>query len=76
MIIYGDEEHKPYKVKGGWLIRGHSIEPMLENNPDAEYFTWTEVKLDNEDLKKKLADMWCCKEKYEDLPVQLFAQFK
>lgn len=76
MIVYGDDEHKPYKVKGAWLMRGKEIAPMLENNPDAEYFQWTEVKLDNEDNKKKLVELWCNKQTHDGLPIQMFNQFK
>lgn len=30
----------PYAVKGMWLLRGQDIKPMLDSNPDAEYYTW------------------------------------
>lgn len=30
----------PFAVKGMWLLRGQDIKPMLDSNPDAEYYTW------------------------------------
>lgn len=34
---------KFYEVTGMWLMRGHSIQPMLDSNPDAEYYTWKKM---------------------------------
>lgn len=41
-----------YGVQGCWLIRGQSIAPLLEANPDAEYYEWT--KADTTDEKTKV----------------------
>lgn len=50
---------KPFEVTGCWLIRGHSIAPMLESNPDAEYYDW--VRVDTADAAKRqlVEDYWC-----------------
>ena len=46
MIVFGEE--KPFSIEGCWLIRGTSIAPLLECNPDAEYYTWTKVNVEDE----------------------------
>jgi len=55
----------PFEVKGCWLLRGQSITPMMEENPDAEYYTWTKVDPDNEEQRKKVADLWCADEQID-----------
>lgn len=59
MQIIGDEA--PFEIVGCWLIRGDSIQPLLDANPDAEYYTYTKVEL-TEENKKKVADLWCAEE--------------
>lgn len=49
----------PFEVEGAWLIRGQSIQPMLEENPDAEYYTWTKVDVEDEAQRKRVGDFWC-----------------
>jgi elongation factor 1-gamma len=58
------------KVLGAWLIRGQGIEPMLKENDDAEYYTWT--KLDqppSEEQKARLQVLWCAEKDIDDLPI-------
>jgi len=48
------------KVLGAWLIRGQDIGPMLAENDDAEYYTWTKLtQPPTEEQKKRLELLWC-----------------
>jgi elongation factor 1-gamma len=58
--IFGDDSSKEYPVAGCWLMRGDSIEHMLEANPDAEYHTWTKANLDDEADRAKISAIWAC----------------
>ncbi len=51
----------PFQVSGIWLLRGKEIAPMLEANPDAEYYEWTKIT-DDEETRKLIADYWCATE--------------
>jgi hypothetical protein len=57
MAVLGDAA--PYEIMGVWLIRGKSMGPMLEANPDAEYYDWKEVNLEDAAARKHVADVWC-----------------
>ena len=60
-------EGETYDVSGVWLIRGQSIQPMLDCNPDAEYYTWTKIENHGEDATRKMVgDYWCADEKLGD----------
>jgi elongation factor 1-gamma len=56
----------PYDIEGCWLIRGTSIQPMLDNNPDAEYYTWTQMNPDDEAQRERVGHLWCAAEKIGD----------
>mmetsp|Transcript_13033 Transcript_13033/g.15532 ORF Transcript_13033/g.15532 Transcript_13033/m.15532 type:complete len:132 (-) Transcript_13033:43-438(-) len=68
MVIYGGETPpaEGYAIEGCWLMRGQSIQPMIDSNPDAEYYTWTQI--DSEDLKvrERIGHFWCADSKIED----------
>jgi elongation factor 1-gamma len=49
----------PFEITGAWLLRGQDIAPMLEVNPDAEYYTWTKMNPDDEAQRKKVGEIWC-----------------
>lgn len=53
-----DEEGSgPWTVNGVWLFRGQDMLPeMKEENPDAEYYTWTKVDVTSEEGKKKVKE--------------------
>ena len=57
MAVLGDAA--PYEIIGVWLIRGKSMAPMLEANPDAEYYDWAEVNVEDAAARKHVADVWC-----------------
>lgn len=48
------------KVTHHFLIRGHSIQPLLDCNDDASCYDWTQVETPlSEATKKQLYDYWC-----------------
>jgi elongation factor 1-gamma len=73
-ILKGEEPY--YCVKGAWLIRGKSIQPMLDENPDAECYTWTKVDENSEADKKELADLWCASETIDGKEINSNEVFK
>jgi elongation factor 1-gamma len=59
MTIRG-EEGKGMKITCYYLIRGDSIQPLIDANDDAAYYTWTKVSTPASDADKKLLmDYWC-----------------
>lgn len=77
MAVFDKAEGVPfYAIEGCWLIRGQKIEPMLEANPDAEYYTWTKMNPDDENERKRVADYWCADEKMGDRVVYDSKVFK
>ncbi len=60
----------PMEVCGMWLIRGPDITPMMEANPDAEYYTWTKLNDTlTPEIKKEVEDMWCACEQVYGKPI-------
>jgi len=57
MCVLGDAA--PYEIMGVWLIRGKSMGPMLEANPDAEYYDWEEVNVEDAAVRAHVEDVWC-----------------
>ncbi len=57
---------KAYELTGVWLFRGSAregIDALLDENPDAEYHTWTQIKDPSDADKKMIAEWWCDEEK-------------
>jgi elongation factor 1-gamma len=67
LAIVGDAEHKPYQIRVCWMIRGQDIKPLLECNPDAEYYEWTKLDCTKEENKKTVADLWCAMEEIDGI---------
>lgn len=61
MHILGDAA--PFEVTGCWMIRGQSIEPMLEANPDSEYYEWIKVDTADPEQRRKVEEYWSATEK-------------
>lgn len=55
-------EEKPFEVHGCWMFRGDSVQPMLEANPDAEYYTWTKADTTDPAVRARVNDYWCAYE--------------
>jgi elongation factor 1-gamma len=67
MAVLGNSA--PFEVSGAWVIRGKDIKPMLEANPDAEYYDWVAVNPDDEASRKLVADYWCATESLLGKPI-------
>lgn len=65
VVIFGGENAPEggYHVEGCWLIRGQTIQPLLDCNPDAEYYDWVKVDVDNEAERTRVGHFWCAEEK-------------
>ena len=69
MTIRG-EEGKLMKVTAYYLIRGDSIQPLIDCNDDAAYYTWTKLSYPFSDADKALvAEYWCSEDKLEGEPL-------
>lgn len=51
-----------FQIVGAWVMRGDSIKPLLDCNPDAEYYIWTKVDPTDAAVQKLVADLWCAEE--------------
>jgi elongation factor 1-gamma len=60
MQVTGQEA--PHEVAGVWLIRGQSIQPLIDANDDAEYYTWTKIEAPVSDENKALVKAFWCNE--------------
>jgi elongation factor 1-gamma len=74
MHILGDKA--PYEITGCWMFRGDSVQPMLEANPDAEYYTWTKANTDDPEVRKRIANFWCDYEKVDGKVITDSKSFK
>jgi elongation factor 1-gamma len=74
MLILGDTT--PYEITGCWMFQGDSVKEILENNPDAEYYTWTKADTSDAAAQKRIADYWCTVDKLEGKTVYDSKLFK
>lgn len=63
------KEGGPIEIVGCWLFRGPDEKPLLECNPDAEYYTWTKVTEFSDAEKQAIAEMWCSEETINGKPI-------
>lgn len=69
MTIRG-QEGSSMKVTCYYLIRGDSIQPLIDCNDDAAYYTWTKVAIPPSDADKALvAEYWCNEDTLEGEPL-------
>jgi elongation factor 1-gamma len=52
-------ETAPFEVEGCWLIRGHSMQPLLDANDGAEHYEFTRANTDDPETRKLIGDYWC-----------------
>ncbi|KAK8814541.1 hypothetical protein WA556_006581 [Blastocystis sp. ATCC 50177/Nand II] len=76
MSILKGENDAFFTIKGAWLMRGDSIQPMLDANPDSASYTWKKVDIHNEADKKELADLWCASETIDGKEINSNEVFK
>ena len=67
MQIVGDANKM--EIIGCWMMRGDSIQPLLDCNPDAEYYNWTRMDESDAKVKKQVEELWCAWETVEGKPV-------
>jgi len=79
MYVLGTEE-TVLEISGVWLLRGDSIEHMVNANDDANWYKWTKLAGKDvaltEDVKKKVKDFWTADDELEGKPVQDCKVFK
>mmetsp|Transcript_10937 Transcript_10937/g.17826 ORF Transcript_10937/g.17826 Transcript_10937/m.17826 type:complete len:100 (+) Transcript_10937:1-300(+) len=62
-------EGEGMKVTAYYLIRGDSIQPLIDCNDDAAYYKWTQVPVPvSETDKQLLYDYWCSEGPLEGEP--------
>lgn len=70
MTIRGEARADGMKITAYYLIRGQSIQPLIECNSDAECYTWTKMNIPASDEDKKLLfDYWTSETTLEGEPV-------
>mmetsp|Transcript_23139 Transcript_23139/g.33905 ORF Transcript_23139/g.33905 Transcript_23139/m.33905 type:complete len:440 (+) Transcript_23139:41-1360(+) len=70
MTIRGEAKKGGMKITAYFLIRGQSIQPLIDCNDDAEYYTWTKVPtpVSAED-KAKIFEYWTSETTLEGEPL-------
>ena len=69
-VMQVTSQEAPHKVSGVWLMRGQSIQPLLDANDDAAYYTWTKIEAPlSDDDKAVVKAFWCNEEELEGLPI-------
>lgn len=79
MHVLGTEEIS-LEIQGIWLLRGDTVEHMVNANDDANWYTWTklagkEMSPSNE-VKSQVAAYWCSEEDLEGKHIQDTKVFK
>ena len=64
MAVLGTQA--PFEISGVWVFRGHSTGPMLDANPDAEYYEWTRMDVEDKAARELASHYWCSSEKIGD----------
>lgn len=79
MDVLGTEETE-LAIVGVWLLRGDTVEHLINANDDANWYTWTKLAgkglAPTEDVKKKVAAMWCEETELEGKMIQDSKVFK
>lgn len=69
MTIRGEAKAGGMKITAYYLIRGQSIQPLIDCNTDAECYTWTKMNIPPSDEDKKLLfDYWTSETAFEGEP--------
>lgn len=79
MDVLGTEE-TVLEIKGIWLLRGDTVQHLVNANDDANWYTWTKLagqdKPLTDDVKKQVAAYWCEEKELEGKPIQDSKVFK
>jgi len=77
--VLGTEE-TVLEIKGLWLLRGHTVEHMINANDDANWYTWTALTKAGEpvsdETKALVKAYWCEESELEGKPIQDSKVFK
>ena len=79
MDVTGTED-TVLEISGVWLLRGDTVEHMINANDDANWYSWTKLAgkglAPTEEAKKKVTDYWCSENELEGKPIQDSKVFK
>lgn len=79
MDVLGTEETS-LEIKGVWLLRGDTVEHLINANDDANWYTWTKLAGKDmpatDEVKKQVFDYWCSENELEGKPIQDSKVFK
>jgi elongation factor 1-gamma len=79
MDVLGTEE-TVLEIKGMWLLRGDTVEHMIQANDDANWYEWTKLAgkgMDpSEETKAQVASYWINETELEGKPIQDSKVFK
>ena len=79
MDVLGTEETM-LEIKGIWLLRGDTVEHMVNANDDANWYTWTMLagkgKELTDEVKAQVYAYWCSENELEGKPIQDSKVFK
>ena len=77
--VLGTEETE-LEIKGMWLLRGDTVEHMINANDDANWYTWTKLAgkdmKPSDEVKARVAAYWCSETELEGKPIQDSKVFK
>jgi elongation factor 1-gamma len=62
MVIFDANDAGLFEIEGVWLMRGTSVDPLLEANPDAEYHTWTKLDHTKDEVREQVKEFWCAED--------------
>jgi len=58
MFVTGSEQNLPIEISGVWLMRGQSVEHLMDANDDAMCYTWTKIDHTTQEMKTFVAEYW------------------
>jgi len=58
MFVTGSEQNLPIEISGVWLMRGQSVEHLMEANDDAMCYTWSKINHTTQEMKNFVAEYW------------------
>jgi elongation factor 1-gamma len=79
MDVLGTEE-TALEIAGVWLLRGHTVEHMINANDDANWYTWKPLSEKgqpvSEESKKLVTEYWTAEKEIDGKPIQDSKVFK
>jgi len=79
MDVLGTEETS-LEISGVWLLRGDTVEHMINANDDANWYNWEKIAgkdlAPSDEVKAQVSAYWCSEEELEGKPIQDSKVFK